>query len=155
MTKRLVCPNNPKHNRFYAHAQVSEEWIVNERLDWEETVEGSSDCLRYPEFGDDFICADCERKGDYDVMPLVENNESVPATLTWCTTHVMVNDTAIHEWMDSMQYMADFYAKARREWNDERKLYVWFGDEVEPVGGVYDWRKCITQQLMAEAEGLE
>lgn len=54
----ITCPNNAKHNEFITTAHVVEEWIVNKKGDWQETIT-TLETANGPTKGNLFTCLEC------------------------------------------------------------------------------------------------
>lgn len=54
----IVCPDNASHRKFITTAHVVEEWIVNERGDWQETTT-TLETASGPTKGNLFTCLEC------------------------------------------------------------------------------------------------
>jgi hypothetical protein len=57
---KITCPKDATHDKFYVTAHVAEEWVVNDKGDWECTVEsGGGDIVHRPDSQDLYTCRDC------------------------------------------------------------------------------------------------
>jgi len=52
------CPHNPEHRSFITVAHVSEDWKVDERGNWIETLE-TLETVAKPDPGNEWVCFTC------------------------------------------------------------------------------------------------
>lgn len=54
-----ICPNNKKHKRFITVAHVSQDWIVDEKGNWLETVDECLETVANPCPDNIWTCKEC------------------------------------------------------------------------------------------------
>lgn len=71
-----VCPKNIKHNRFFATAHVTENWLVDAEGNFIE-VSDSSDCevTHEPDERDVWTCAECGAEAVRSVPKKAQEHE--------------------------------------------------------------------------------
>jgi len=63
----LKCPNSDNHKKFKTTAHIVQSWLVNEEVDYIETVEESLAVASYPDIENIYICSTCGAEADiYD-----------------------------------------------------------------------------------------
>lgn len=70
MRKVAVCPKDPSHATFVAHAVVTEEWLVNKYGDFQDVWDDSNNetvCKPDPQNG--WTCSECNEKAVFHDEP--------------------------------------------------------------------------------------
>jgi len=69
MSIQAFCPKDKLHRRFITTAHVTQEWIVNEHGDWEETIAECIDIVAGPTKGNIWECEICGSEADVFYIP--------------------------------------------------------------------------------------
>ena len=56
---KAVCPNDPKHKRFYTGVHMSETWIVDPEGNWLETADDPGETVAGPHPDNTWQCQIC------------------------------------------------------------------------------------------------
>jgi len=59
MKMRLICPNDPNHNRFSVTAHVSQEWEVDGQVQFQKCLQEAVDTIHAPDKDDFYLCVIC------------------------------------------------------------------------------------------------
>ncbi len=62
MNRVVKCPNNPRHRRFMTTAHITEVWIVDERGEYIEALEGDKEVTHGPDPGNNWTCYECNEQ---------------------------------------------------------------------------------------------
>jgi hypothetical protein len=64
MNIRAICPKSNAHRKFITTVHVAQEWIVNDRGDWEDTMDECTDVVAGPTKFNIWQCEICGAEAD-------------------------------------------------------------------------------------------
>jgi len=56
---KITCPKSKRHKRFSVTAHVVQEWVVDEKSEWQRTTVDCLEVTHRPDRDDRFVCITC------------------------------------------------------------------------------------------------
>lgn len=96
---KAICPNDPHHQEFITTAHVSEEWKVDAKGNWIETLEGI-EIIHGPDPDNDWTCAICGAQAKILTIPETTYHEPIPNDRELAALRRGFNWASEHGWED-------------------------------------------------------
>jgi hypothetical protein len=66
LDRKAVCPNNLNHKRFITVAHVSQNWLVDDRGNYKQTVDPALEITADPDEGNTWTCDECGAEAKFE-----------------------------------------------------------------------------------------